>query len=281
MGVNNKTFEHRPISELISMVRNDLKRFDAEGIIDTGTLIKTVMYCNEKLGITIREVREASITVNEYKAPLPLDFEKLFYVCALEATNSSVVIGRNPFDNNFDQDVIHEAQLERDSFGNLDNYMVVINRQNVQKQYNYGSWVQLNISSGLQFCHIDCPNNKKPGKYSIVLKDGYIETPFRSGTLYIMYIGAMKDAEGNILFPFHPMITPFYEWTIKEKILTDAIFNTDIPNIGDMLKFAQSERAKAWIDAFNFTTEKDYGEIVSAQRKKELGWYNKYFKFLQ
>ena len=38
---------------------------------------------------------------------------------------------------------------------------------------------------------------------------------------------------------------------------------------------------RAWIDAFNFTTEKDYGDLISMQRKKELGWYNQYFKYLQ
>lgn len=281
MGINNKVFEHRPIEELLSMVKNDMKKFDAEGLIDDGTLIKTVMYCNEKLGITIREVREAAIPVNDFKAKLPLDFEKLFYVCALEASNTMTTVGRNPFDNNVDQDVIYEAQLDRQSLGCTDNYMVTINRQNVQKQYNYNSWVQLDINNSKQYCHIDCPNIKKPGKYSIIIKDGYIETPFRAGTLYIMYIGMMKDNEGRITFPFHPMITPFYEWTIKEKILTDAVFNSDITNIGDMLKFAQVERSKAWIDAFNFSTEKDYGDLISMQRKKELGWYNQYFKYLQ
>ncbi len=40
----------------------------------------------------------------------------------------------------------------------------------------------------------------------------------------MMYLGMMKDDEGNITFPFHPLITPFYEWSLKEKILEDATF---------------------------------------------------------
>lgn len=77
--VNNKTFELRPVSELFSIVKNDLKKLDDEGLIDTGTLIKTVMHCNDRLGIQIREVKQVCIPVVEFKAKLPLNFEKLYF----------------------------------------------------------------------------------------------------------------------------------------------------------------------------------------------------------
>lgn len=278
--INNKTFDHRPISELMAIVKNDFKKFDAEGMIDEGNLIKTVMYCNDKLGMPIRELREVAIPVEDFEATLPRDFEKLFYVCALECTNTMVTSTRYPFDNNVDQDVVYDACLNRDTLGCVDNYQVIVKRHSTQIHYDYHKWTQLDISSP-DFCHVDCPNRKKKGKYTVEIKDGKIITPFRKGTLYIMYIGMMKDADGNITFPFHPMITPFYEWSIVEKVVTNAIFNTDGGGLGDMLKLAQQERLKSWLDAFNFTTEKGYGEFVDLQRKKELGWYNQYFKYLQ
>lgn len=278
--INNKTFDHRPISQLMAIVKNDFKKFDAEGLIDEGNLIKTVMYCNDKLGMPIRELREVAIPVDEFTAELPKDFEKLFYVCALECANTMVTHFRNPFSNNVDQDVVYDACLNRDRLGCVDNYQVIVKRQDTQIYFDYHNWTQLDISSP-DFCHTDCPNRRKKGKYTVEIKDGKILTPFRKGTLYIMYVGMMRDSDGNITFPFHPMITPFYEWSIVEKVVTTAIFNSDGAGLGDMLKLAQSERLKAWLDAFNFTTDKGYGEFVDLQRKKELGWYNQYFKYLQ
>ena len=89
----------------------------------------------------------------------------------------------------------------------------------------------------------------------------------------------MTDEDGNILYPFHPLITPFYEWSIKESILSDAIFNSDKPNIGELFKLAQNERGKAWIEAFNFTTDRSYNDYIDFQRKKETEWYNQWFRY--
>lgn len=280
--INDKTFEHRPIEELMAIVKNDFRKFDAEGLIDEGTLIKTVMYCNDKLGIPIREVREVAIPVINFRAQLPLDFEKLYYTCALQATNTMVNTQTNPWDNNVDQDIVYDAKLDRESLGCVDNYQVIVKRQTNTTVHQFGSWIQLELDSeSNKYCHIDCPNKRKKGRYSISIKDDHIETPFKAGTLYLMYIGMMKDQEGNITFPFHPMITPFYEWTIKEKILTDAIFNSDGNNLGELLKLADQKRKLAWLDAYNFTVDSSFGQFVNNQRKRELGWYNQYFKFFQ
>lgn len=280
--INDKTFEHRPMDQLMSIVKNDFRKFDAEGLIDDGTCVKVVQYCNDKLGIPIREVREIAIPVFEYKAQLPLDFEKLYYTCALNATNTLVTTNINPWDNNFDSDIVYDAALDRESLGCVENYQVVVKRVNNTTIHQHGTWIELDVdTSSHKHCHLDCPNKRKKGKYTITIKDGYIETPFRAGTLYIMYLGMMKDLDGNITFPFHPLITPYYEWAIKEKILSDAIFNSDAANLGDLYKIAERQRQLAWLDAFNITVDSSFGQYVDRQRKKELGWYNQYFKFFQ
>ena len=281
MTEHRAIFEHRSINQLLAIVKNDLRKFDQEGLIDEGTLVKSVMYCNERLGIPVRDVREIAIPVSHFQAQLPIDFEKVYYVCALQATNTMVVQGRDPFNNNFDQDIIYEAAIDRDSFGGAINYQVTINRITNTTVHQHDNWTHLDISGSDKFCHIDCPNKKRKGKYSIMIKDDKIHTPFRAGTLYMMYIGMMKDENGNITFPFHPLVTPYYEWTIKEKIISDAIFNSDGDNLGELFKLAQQEKSKAWLDAFNFTTSKEYGYYTNLQRKKELQWYSQYFRYLQ
>lgn len=280
--VNNKTFELRPVVELFSIVKNDFKKLDEEGLIDDGTLIKTIMHCNDRLGIYIRDVKQVCIPVYEYQAKLPLNFEKLYFVAALRATNTSIIANAlSPLENNFDRDIVYEAELDRETIGGVDNYNVIIKRTPNVTVHTEGSWVTLSLSkSSLPQCHVNCPNTKKPGKYEISIDGDTIHTPFRSGELYLMYIGTMQDEFGNILFPFHPMITPYYEWALKEKVLLDAIFNSD-GNYGELLKLAQLEKSKAWLDAFNITSDKDYGQHADSQKKKELGWWSQYFKYFQ
>ncbi len=279
--VPKRMFELRPISELLAIVRRDFRKLDDEGMIDEGRLVKTIMACNDRLGIPIREIKQTCIQVENFKAKLPLNFEKLFFIAAIKATNTMVVQGRNPFDNSFDRDVIYEAEIDRGSFGNVDTYAVTIKRDTHTTVHNINTFIGLDVHPDCaSFCHTSCPNLRRKGKYTITIEDDHINTPFRAGEIYIMYLGTMEDEEGHLLFPFHPLITPYYEWSIKEKVLMDCIFNGD-GNYGDMYKLAQSERVKAWLDAYNITTEKGYGEYVDLQRKKELGWYNQYFKFFQ
>lgn len=124
--VNNKTFEFRPVSQLLSMVKNDFKKLDDEGLIDDGVLIKVIMACNDRLGIPIREVKQVCIPVVDYKANLPLNFEKLYFASALTATNTVIHSQQNPFANNFDRDIIYSAGLDRGTLGNTDSYSVTV-----------------------------------------------------------------------------------------------------------------------------------------------------------
>lgn len=286
--VNNKLFEHRPISELIDIVKTSFREMNADGLIDDGEIVKQVLWCNDRLGLPIREIRETAIQVWDYKAKLPKDFEKLFYVCGLKVTNTLVSEGMNPLataiNNTFDTDIIYEAGLDRESLGCVDHYQVIIKKDASKTIHTFGTWVQLDINdSSDKFCHIACPNRRKKGRYTIEIKDGEIHTPFRAGTLYLIYIGLMRDENGNITFPFHPMITPWYEWTIKYNLIVDAIFNSDInrEEAEYKRKLAEKEKTQAWMDAFNFTLDKGYGEYLKSERKKELGWYNQWFKYFQ
>lgn len=277
----NKIFQHRPVMELFAIVKNDLRRLDDEGLVDEGTLIKTVMYCNDRLGIGVREVRQACIAVEDFKAKLPLDFEKLYYAAAVKASNTMIVQGRHPFDNSFDRDVIYEADIAREDLGGADNYMVTIKRKQEITVHNCQSFIGLDVHPGSSpLCHISSPNMKKPGRYTVRIENGHLITPFRCGEIYIMYVATMTDEMGNILFPFHPIITPYYEWALKEKVLTDAMYNSE-GDYGTLLKDARNERSKAWLEAYDITTEKGFGEYVGQQKKKELGWYHQYFRYLQ
>src|ERR1041385_4469665 len=98
------------------------------------------------MGIPVREVAEAAIPIDDFKGILPKDFEKLFYTCALRCSGSMTVNQLTPFNNNFDQDVIYDAKLDRQSLGCAQNYHVTIKREGNTTVHNFGTWVELDVS---------------------------------------------------------------------------------------------------------------------------------------
>lgn len=282
--INNKTFEHRPIAQLISLIKSSFRKFDQEGLIDETSIVKTVLWCNDQLGIGIREVKQCVVPVSNFRATLPVNFEKLYYACALSATNTIVTDWKDPFDNNFDRSVIYEAEIQRDELGGSDNYGVIIKREGPKVIQEFRNFMNLSISAGsLDLCHSDCPNNRIRGKYQIEIKDGEIITQFKKGEIYLMYISTMQDNDGNLLFPFHPLITPWYEWCAKEQVITDAMMNSDgrMDELNTLRTIAIQEKTKAWLTAFNFTTDKGFGEYQKDRKKRELQWYSQYFKYFR
>lgn len=292
--INGKNLEHRPISDLMTIVRRDLKKLNAMGLIDEGSCVKTIMSCNATLGIPIREIRQICIPIDDYKGQLPLDFEKLYYACFHADTKLLVYNMRNPFDNKVDADAIYEARVQSGYFEGKEKVTINIARRHdllINDLENdrfqdvtvseMTSWKGLDVAKiSEKHCFPGCPIVKHKGRPTLIINDdNTIEVSIKKGVLYVMYVANMKDSEGRLLFPFHEKITPWYEWAVKEKVIMDAIFNLEGQEFAGLLKIAKQERGLAWIDAFNATTDKALGAHSKSERQKELKWYNQYFKY--
>lgn len=274
-------FEYKPIEEFIAMVKGQLKTLDSQGLVEDLDIISSVMYCNDKLGVSIQKIQECIIPIEEFRGIKPRNFQKIYYLAALTTSNTMVANMRNPFDNNFDRRIIYDVKVDRGSFGCADCYNVTINRGTDTIIQTYHTWYDLGVSSeNKNLLHMSSPNGRRTGKYTVKFEGDDIITPFRRGELYMMYISNMSDNEGNLLFPFHPLVTPWYLWYTIEQIVTKAAFNSDLNN-GDLPSLATRNKSLAWLDAYNFTQSEPYNTFLDKKRKRELGWYNKYFKLFQ
>lgn len=273
-------YKYITLKELLASVKEDFRLYDDMGLIDESRIIKTVMWCNEKLGIPLHQIKETFIDVRDYKAILPSNFWKVRYVCALSTSSFNISTYRDPFNNTVTEEMKCEAKLDSYVEGCTTKCPpIIFKRINNIEVKRYTTWTNLSLSrSSDKFVHKNCMN-KGGGKYTIDVEEEEITTPFREGELYMMYLSTMEDEEGNILVPFHPLITSWYEWCIKEKILQDLIFNSDA-NVAPLLKVAQGEKAKFWLDAWNFTMEPEYRELQRMQIQKEQNFYDNYFKLI-
>lgn len=279
--INNKTYSFITLTELLASVRNELKSFHDLGLIEESLVIKEILRCNEKLGLVISEMKQVILDVNEFKTELPVDFYKVYYMAALNETNVSVSNLINPWDNTKDQTVTYEADIRAGNFGGTQNTLVIYKKNTEQRETEYYNWTPLSVSKyKSNRCYTNSPIFNYQGKYVVDFTDTEIQTPFRKGEIYMMYLAAMRNEEGEILVPFHPLVTPWYEATITEKILYTAIMNSDEPNLGEKYKLAQQKTIDAWLDAWNFTTDRTYQQISQAQRDREMKWHNKYYRLL-
>ncbi len=275
-------FQYITLTQLLASVKGDLPSFKDSGFIDEGNVMKTVMYCNEKLGLSINKVKETVIQIRNYKAELPADFQKVVYVAALQYSSFGTSQYRDPFNNFVNQTEECALEVEPFTMGNETICKRKIRRKTGDSLWQiYTQWTELSLSQS-SYIHTttNCINNNIKGKYTIDLTDEEIRTPFREGELYIMYYGNMTNENGEVLIPFHPLITNWYEWCVKEKILMDMAFNSD-GDVANKLKLAQMEKTKAWLDALDFTLEPAYKQQYEYQKKKEMEMWQKYFKWIK
>lgn len=275
------SLQYITLTQLLASVKGDLPSFKDSGFIDEGNVIKTVMWCNEKLGIPIRKMKETVLQVRNYKVELPKDFQKMIYVAALHHSSFGTAQWRDPFNNFVDQTDECVFDVEPYTVGCETHCNRRIKRKKPDGLWEiYTNWTELSLSPS-SFVHTDssCINNRLKGTYTIDLTDDEIHTPFREGELYVMYYANLEDEEGNVLVPFHPLITDWYEWCVKEKILMDMAFNSD-GDVVNKLKLATMKKNGAWLDALDFALEPSYKQQQDYQKKKEMDMWKKYFKWI-
>jgi|694.fasta_scaffold00342_46 hypothetical protein len=282
--MNNKIIDYIPYSELMSLVKQEIKSYDSQGYINDGDLIPTVMYCNEKLGIHIHEVKQAIIEIKNNKGDLPKDFHKVFYMAALSMTNTTVTNWTNPWDNSKDRTVTYDADFKRGCIGCEDNVTVIYKKSGVDITQSYYNWQDLKLSNG-QYAYIGCPNinSKSKNQVDIDIENGEITTGFRTGEIYMMYVANMLSEEGEILIPFHPLITPWYVWSCVDQVIKSMIFDTDedLNKLKMQRELAQDEKDKSWITSYNFANTKEFMAWQQDQKKQQLSWWKRWFRIIQ
>src|SRR5690606_30070983 len=65
------------------------------------------------------------------------------------------------------------------------------------------------------------------GEYNVDIENNKFKFNFDSGEVYISYLGNLISEDGEIEIPFHPKLNPYYEYSIKEKILEDIFLNSE------------------------------------------------------
>lgn len=93
--------------------------------------------------------------------------------------------------------------------------------------------------------------------------------------VYICYLGAMEDADGNLIVLDHPKINEYYEWALKERILQNQYLNGE-PDLLERWKVAKTELRTARAEALSIATTPDFYELKKTIEMNRRAMYNKY-----
>jgi hypothetical protein len=115
------------------------------------------------------------------------------------------------------------------------------------------------------------------------IRDGFLWIPtmrdndhFRSNRkVYICYLGAMEDAQGNLIVLDHPLINNFYEYALKLRIMENIYLNGE-PDVERRLEFLKKEYKEARALALGLVTTPDWYEFKKTIEMNRKAMYHKY-----
>ena len=275
------------LSQVMASVRSDLALYDEANMIDDDDYIKVVAKCNEKLGERIYKSKQCRIIVENYQAPLPSDMWKIENIFAISTNSSGMtyaegggilgatqVIHDNKPAKMISDDKIIPVSCGKNSCCD-DYYVSMIDRK--QAEIMFKNIIPLILGSNLSNkCADYSPCTRWKGQYQADIDNDRFNFSFRTGEIFVSYLGDMTDENGELVIPRHPLLNDYYEYSIKERIY-ENLFNNSEADVINKLKYTSEKRQEAYYDAFNYVQTPQVGQWERMRKQREMEYYTKWY----
>jgi hypothetical protein len=142
----------------------------------------------------------------------------------------------------------------------------------------YTEFMPIYLKPGKQI-DCDCPNTKIRSGAHAEIKDGFINAGFENGTIYINYQALMQDDKGNLLVLDHPMITEYYEYALKERILENLLMNGETGLEGKIQLIVAKLRI-ARINALSIVRTPNFSEMKRVWKQARDIMYRRFYDII-
>lgn len=126
------------------------------------------------------------------------------------------------------------------------------------KVKTYSELILLNIKSS-KSTTFDEVNVDNEHYNTIVVKNGYILSPFDDAVIFINYEGQMEDDDGNLLVLDHPTVNEYYEYALKTRICENLIAAKH--QVQNLFSLMNQQLRKAKQDALSYIRTPDFKEL--------------------
>ena len=142
----------------------------------------------------------------------------------------------------------------------------------------YSTFMQLRIQDvNTTTCFCPTLGAQAPDIAEVV--DGFLNTSFRSGKVYLSYQGAMESADGDLLVLDQPYCNEYYEYALKERILENMMFAGE--NVVNQLSFMQQKLRAARNNALSFVNTPDFAQLKKLWEKNRKAQYHNYYNMFK
>lgn len=276
MGHN---LNYRSFDQLLEDVSVDFGSYSLEGMIEPQQLIKVATRVNYDLGLRIHSQKEQLLEIENYKAKLPSDFYVLnfAYQCGTYEVQDVVLSGTHVEDRILDKGTVEldENNCPVDTSVCMtdcgDYYQLIQKTKFETRVYKTFGSLRIKPSSAVD---ASCPNRYNGSADSAEIRDGFLRVPFKTGSVYINYQGALEDEDGQLLVLDHPMINEYYEYAIKQRILENMYFAGE--DVIQKMNLVEQRLRGARNNALSIVNTPDFAEMRKLWETNRKAQYHKY-----
>jgi hypothetical protein len=307
----NYTLKYRTFDQLLEDVTIDLHTFALENMIEPQQLIKVVRKVNYQLGLRINQTKEVILDVTHHKVKLPDDFYTFNY--ALICGDFQEVVGYDGYAGGTNMQEVRysdwpnevtECGCPKDNRCCLDGKEGICLTHNPETPYGdtsikprvflnskgeaYELIQVVNPSTTRLFRFLkplrmktsqeidcDCPNLYYNTPDQGWIKDGYLNTTFESGKVYLNYQGDLTDDNGSLMVPDHELLNDYYEYALKSRIFENLFINGE--DVSQRIQIIDARLREARNNAISLVNTPNYKEMEKLWWTNRKAMYGKYY----
>ena len=267
-----KTFE-----QLLSEIAVDFPVMHQEGMVEPAQLIKVAQRVTYDLGLRVHREQTGMVNVERGKGRLPDDFEVLNFamLCTRFHVEVPVIHGTHteevflcPLPDGVD---VCDCK-PKPCVTKCGDHMVLKQTFKTETKV-YDAFAPIQLKGGKEI-GCGCPNLKYRCVHTGYLRDGWLYVNFDCGDVFVSYMGAMEDEEGNLLVVDHPFLNEYYEYALKQRILENMAFAGE--PVGDKLGLIEQRLRSARNNALSVVNTPDFAEykhVVEGNRRFMIDKY--------
>lgn len=311
----NYTLKYRTFDQLLEDVTIDLHTFALENMIEPQQLIKLVRKVNYQLGLRINQTKEVVLDVTHHKVKLPDDFYTFNYAlicgdfkevvgydgyaggtniqevpytdwpntateCGCPVDNTCCLNGKEGICITHNPDAPYgDTNIQpRRVFLNCKNEayeLVQVVNPSVTRIFRSLRPLRMKASQEIE---CECPNLYYNTADQGWIKNGFLNTTFECGKVYLNYQGDMTDDNGHLLVPDHELLNEYYEYALKSRIFENLFLNGE--DVSQRMQIVEARLREARNNALSLVNTPNFKEMEKlwwANRKAQYGKY--YYMF--
>ena len=308
----NYTLKYRTFDQLLEDVTIDLHTFALENMIEPQQLIKVVRKVNYQLGLRINQTKEVLLDVCHHKVKLPDDFytfnfalicgdfkevvgydgmaggtniQELPYTdwpnnvteCGCPQDNTCCLNGKEGICITHNPNAPYgDTNIQpRRVFLNCKNEayeLVQVINPSVTRIFRYLKPLRMKASQEIE---CDCPNLYYNTADQGWIKDGFLNTTFENGKVYLNYQGELTDDNGNLMVPDHELLNDYYEYALKQRIFENLFINGE--DVSQRMQIVEARLREARNNALSLVNTPNFREMEKIWWTNRKAMYGKYY----